>query len=87
LTQTEYEQNLLAALDITATSQSLQYAQSQTLLNEAIQMQSRVVVNVYVKSNENIAGKKVNIIANKIKAALASTGTVVPMTRSRQALC
>lgn len=74
LAQAEQEQRMLMALDRNATGESLQHEKSQTLRNTAVQMLARVVVSVYVKSSEEIGGKKVSIIANKVKAALADNG-------------
>ncbi|GHT11899.1 hypothetical protein AGMMS4956_05640 [Bacteroidia bacterium] len=70
-----YAQDLLTALDA-ADSESLQQAKSEALRNQATQMMARLAqgVYVYMKSSEDLLGKKVNIIAGKLKAILAQNG-------------
>ncbi|GHU95173.1 hypothetical protein FACS1894156_4370 [Bacteroidia bacterium] len=70
-----YAQDLLTALDA-ADSESLQQAKSETLRNQATQMMARLAqgLYVYMKSSEDLFGKKVNIIAGKLKAILAQNG-------------
>ncbi|GHT10491.1 hypothetical protein AGMMS4956_01940 [Bacteroidia bacterium] len=70
-----YAQDLLTALDA-ADSESLQQTKSERLRNEATQMMARLAqgVYVYMKSSEDLFGKKVNIIAGKLKAILAQNG-------------
>jgi hypothetical protein len=75
LAQVRYAQDLLTAIDA-ADSESLQQAQSEALRNEATQMMARLAQGLYVfvVGNENLFGKKENIIANKVKADLAHKG-------------
>ncbi|GHT14592.1 hypothetical protein AGMMS4956_12680 [Bacteroidia bacterium] len=70
-----YAQDLLTALDA-ADSESLQQAKSEGLRNEATQMMARLAqgLYVYLESSENLFGKKVNILDNKLKAILAKNG-------------
>ena len=71
-----YAQDLLTAVDVNSTSADLQQVKTETLYNTLTQMQARLAqaVYVYVESDENLFGQKVNVVANQLKAALAKSG-------------
>jgi len=71
-----YAQDILTAIDVNASADDLQQAKTESLYNKLTQMQARLAqgVYVYVESNEDLFGKKVEIVANKVKAELAQNG-------------
>jgi hypothetical protein len=75
LAKVRYAQDLLTALDA-ADSESLQQAKTEQLHSDAAQMTARLAqgVYVYLESSEDLFGKKVSIIASKVKAILAKNG-------------
>ncbi|MDR3184489.1 MAG: hypothetical protein LBT49_03690 [Prevotellaceae bacterium] len=68
-------QDLLTAIDA-AGSEGVQQAQMETLHNESTQMLARLAQGVYVvvESSENLFGSNVDVVAGKVKAALALKG-------------
>ncbi|MDR1757066.1 MAG: hypothetical protein LBR65_08970 [Culturomica sp.] len=71
-----YAQDLLTAVDPNVSTDDLQQVKIETLYNQLTQMQAQLMqgVYVYVESNENLFGQKVDIVANKVKAELAKNG-------------
>ena len=71
-----YAQDLLTALDGNATPNDLQQPKTEQLYNTATQLLAKLAQGVYifVESNENLFGQKVDIVANKVKAELAVNG-------------
>ena len=71
-----YAQDLLTAIDVNATVEDLQQQKTETLYNSFTQMQAHLAqaVYVYVESKEDLFGQKVDIVANKLKAELATKG-------------
>ena len=71
-----YAQDLLIAMDAKTSAEDLQQTKSESLYNQLTQMQARLAqgVYVYVESSEDMLGKKVDIVANKLKAELAKKG-------------
>jgi len=71
-----YAQDMLTAIDVNASSEDLQQAKIEALYNQLTQMQAQLTQNVYVyvESDEDLFGQKVDIVANKVKAALAVKG-------------
>ncbi|MDR1739765.1 MAG: hypothetical protein LBR45_03320 [Bacteroidales bacterium] len=69
-------QDLLVAIDNSASENSLKLAETEALLSKAIQMQARLAqgIYVYVESSEDLFGKQVEVVANKVKAELSKTG-------------
>jgi hypothetical protein len=70
-----YAQDLLAAIDADD-HESLQLGKSANLYNEMTQLLARLAqgVYVYVESSEDFFGKPGSIVANKLKAQLATNG-------------
>jgi len=71
-----YAQEMLTAIDATTSAEELQQAKTDALYNQLTQMQAKLTqaVLVYVKSNEDLLGKKENIVAEKVKSELALKG-------------
>ena len=71
-----YAQDILIAMDANTSAEDLQQAKSDFLYNLHTKMQARLAqgVYVYVESTEDMLGKKVDIVANKLKAELAKKG-------------
>jgi hypothetical protein len=69
-------QELLAAIDPTASDEELQQTKTERLYNTLTQMSARLAqaIYVYVESEEDLFGASVNIVANKLKSVLASNG-------------
>jgi hypothetical protein len=69
-------QDLLIAIDGTANTTNLKVTETENLRNTLTQMQARLAqaVQIFISGNENLFGKNENIIANKVKAALAHKG-------------
>ncbi|MDR1973530.1 MAG: hypothetical protein LBQ31_02530 [Bacteroidales bacterium] len=73
LVKVRYAQDLLTTL---GTKESLQQDKSEQLRGEATQMLARLeqAIFLYVESNETLLGTKSDIMANRLKAALANSG-------------
>jgi curli biogenesis system outer membrane secretion channel CsgG len=71
-----YAQDLLIAIDGSVSADDLLQTQTETLYNQFAQMQARMAqaVYVYVESHEDLFGKEVDIVANKLKSELALNG-------------
>jgi len=71
-----FAQDILTALDSNITAEDLQQEKSEKHYNSFIQIQARLsqAVYVYVESNEDLFGKTMNIVANKVKAELSANG-------------
>jgi len=71
-----FAQDILTVLDNNISIEDLQQEKIETLYNVSTQMQARLAqaVYVYVESNEDLFGQKVNIVTNKVKAELAKNG-------------
>jgi hypothetical protein len=71
-----YAQDMLTAIDGNATPDDLQQTKIKMLYADVTQMLARLAqaVYVYVESNENLFGQRVDIVANKLKAELAVNG-------------
>jgi len=74
--KTRSAQEMLVTLDGNATPDDLQQSKTELLYNTVTQLQAKLAqgVYVYVESNENLFGQKVDIVANKVKAELAING-------------
>jgi hypothetical protein len=66
-------QDMLVAIDANITPNDLQQARTEALYNRLAQLLAQDIP-VYVESNENLFGTKVNIVANQLKAELAKSG-------------
>ena len=71
-----YAQDLLTVVNLNVSAEELQQTKTKSLYNQLIQMQARLAqaVYVYVESEEDLFGRKVNIVGNKLKAELAKNG-------------
>ena len=71
-----YVQEMLTVLDYNATSDDLQQAKTEQLYSAVIQLLAQLEqgVYIYVESDEDLFGQKVDIVANKFKAELALNG-------------
>lgn len=71
-----YAQSILIAIDANVTPTDLQQQKIEQLRNEFTQMQARLAqgVYVYMESDESVFNEKVDIVANKLKAELATKG-------------
>jgi hypothetical protein len=69
-------QDLLTAVDVNATQADLQTAKTEALYSTLTQLRALLAQGTYVlvESTETLFGAKVNIVANKVKSALASSG-------------
>jgi hypothetical protein len=69
-------QDSLFAIEPKITSENLQQAKTEQLYNEITQMSARLVqaTLVYVENNEDLFGKDVDIVSNKLKSELAVKG-------------
>jgi hypothetical protein len=71
-----YEQEMLIVFDSNISSDDMQQSKMENLYNQFTQMQARLAqaVYVFVESNENLFGKNVDIVANKVKSDLSVNG-------------
>jgi len=71
-----FAQDILTAIDANVSSNDLQQSKTESLYNQFTQMQAKLAqaVYVYVESNEDLFGKKVDIVASKVKAEFAVSG-------------
>ncbi|MDR3327470.1 MAG: hypothetical protein LBT04_05005, partial [Prevotellaceae bacterium] len=69
-------QDSMVMVEPKITSNELQTAKTEQFHNEITQMSARLAqaVLVFIKSNEDLFGAKVNIVANKLKSELAVNG-------------
>jgi len=80
-----YAQEMLTAIDANTTPEELQLKKTESLYNQFTQMQAKLAqaVHIYVVSNEDLFGERVDIVTNKIKADLAAKGC--SFTKEREA--
>ncbi len=71
-----YAQDLLTILDSSISTESLQLQKTEYLYRTITQMQVQLAqgIHVYIESNEDLFGEKVNIVVNKVKGMLAKNG-------------
>lgn len=69
-------QDLLAAIDANISSFDLQQTKTESLYNQIVQMQARLAQGtyIYMESNEDLFGERIDLVANKLKAELAVNG-------------
>lgn len=71
-----YSQTMLVVLDANINNIDLQQTKTEQLYNSIVQMQARMAQSIYVfvESSENLFGKRVDIVVNKLKAELSTNG-------------
>lgn len=71
-----YTQEMLTVVDNNVTPEDLQQTKTEQLYSTAIQLHAQLAqgVYVYVVSEEELFGKSVDVVANKVKAELATNG-------------